>query len=71
LTDHSDIYAPAPEGTIYVCAACGKTSLTQAPTSESTMGWDESCMLNCVLVKEDSIKRGADGRVTHADAVKP
>lgn len=36
----------APEGTIYVCAACGKTA---RDTYNGPRGWDESCMLNAVL----------------------
>lgn len=51
----------APEGQIWVCAACGKTSRTKygflengARTDEkgqcvSSYGWDESCMMNSVL----------------------
>lgn len=38
----------APEGTIFVCAACGKTS---KDTNVFKDGWDESCMLNAVLCK--------------------
>jgi hypothetical protein len=36
----------APPGTIYVCAACGKTA---RDILDGPRGWDESCMLNAVL----------------------
>lgn len=45
----------APEGTIWVCGACGKTSRWQygfdplLSRAEASPGWDESCMLNAVL----------------------
>lgn len=63
----------APEGQIYICAACGKTSPTQYGFDEnnkkvSDYGWDESCMLHAVLVYTDSIMlQGA--RVIKAIAV--
>lgn len=49
---------PAPEGTIYVCAACGKTSNTRSGwysdnTRSSDGRWDESCMLHAVLCYKD------------------
>lgn len=46
-----DVYAPAPDGQIYVCGACGKTSKTLACVPDSS--WDESCMLNAVLCYEE------------------
>ncbi len=66
--------APAPEGQVYVCGACGKTSPTRygfddADRNVADPGWDESCMLNAVLCFAPSIKRSAEGRVTHADPV--
>ena len=40
----------APEGTIYVCGACGKTSEDRfGMVGEHSYGWDESCMMNSVL----------------------
>ncbi len=39
---------PAPEGQVYVCGACGKTSTTRYGL-DAKNGWDESCMLNAVL----------------------
>jgi hypothetical protein len=49
----------APEGTIWVCGACGKTARNSA-TGGVSSGWDESCMLNAVLCKEN---KGPDGWV--------
>ena len=59
----------APVGTVYVCAACGKTSKTAygflsdgTPRGADRMpdgsrvadpGWDESCMLHAILCKAD------------------
>lgn len=45
---------PAPDGQVWVCAACGKTSPTKYGFDADekrvvTNGWDESCMLNSVL----------------------
>lgn len=52
--------ALAPEGQIYVCGACGKTSYTrygfdENDQSQADSGWDESCMLNAVLCYERQI----------------
>jgi hypothetical protein len=51
--DGTDI---APEGYVFVCRACGKTSRSRygfdvAGRSACSYGWDESCMLNCALYK--------------------
>lgn len=41
----------APEGQMYVCAACGKRSKSEYGIDDAIdSGWDESCMLNSVLV---------------------
>lgn len=51
----------APPGAIWVCGACGKTAEDQyGIIGDHSRGWDESCMLNAVLVKENSIKRQGD-----------
>jgi len=39
----------APPGRIWVCGACGKTTLDKYGGDR---GWDESCMLNAVLCHE-------------------
>lgn len=48
---------PAPEGQVWVCGACGKTSRTRYGFDATNVrvaspGWDESCMLNAVLCYE-------------------
>jgi hypothetical protein len=44
----------APEGTIWVCAACGKTSTDEyGLEGKASYGWDESCTLNAVLCHSD------------------
>ena len=40
----------APKGAIWVCAACGKTSVDRYGDPDSL--WDEICMLNAVLCHE-------------------
>lgn len=45
----------APPGTIWVCAACGKTSRDRF---NGPGMWDEACMLNSVLCHEP---RGSNG----------
>lgn len=50
-TSHDE---PAPEGTVYVCAACGKTSPTRSGYDGTGKRvapgrWDSSCFLHAVL----------------------
>ncbi len=64
----------APEGQVYICGACGKTSPTRYGfddnnTNVGDPGWDASCMMNATLCTTDSIRRNEAGRVTHADPV--
>jgi hypothetical protein len=69
--------ALAPEGHIWVCLACGKTSKTRYGFDEknrtvSMRGWDASCVLNSRLIPEDKIvERNQYGRVTRIDAQEP
>lgn len=49
----------APERQIWICGACGKTSKDQY--GDPGTSWDESCMLNSVLVWESSVKRTNGG----------
>lgn len=56
----------APPGHLWVCAACGKTSPNSYGFDENDRnvampGWDESCMLNCVLVAEADIEARSPG----------
>ena len=54
---------PAPDGQVYVCGACGKTSPTRYgfDASNKTVadrGWDSSCAMHAVLcstVKADGV----------------
>ena len=61
----SDIFDMAPEGQIYVCAACGKTSHNRAGFDRSSgrgvaeRHWDESCMLHAVLCYETKNEDGS------------
>lgn len=60
----------APEGAIWICGACGKTSEDRfGMVGEHSAGWDESCMLNAVLVKADSVRRYPGG--IEADPFEP
>lgn len=47
----------APEGNIFVCGACGKTSKSIYGDDPTGWGWDESCMLNAVLCEADSLEK--------------
>lgn len=42
----------APEGKIFMCMACGKKSRDRYGYQKISPGWDESCMLNCILVDD-------------------
>lgn len=58
----------APEGKIWVCTACGKTSDNLYGNGENVMPmWDVSCTLHAVLADKDKVTRGSDGRVTQVD----
>lgn len=59
----------APEGTIWVCAACGKTSSNRVKGRNGEM-WNESCFLHAVLCVTASLTY-RDGRVVDAAAAQP
>ncbi len=42
----------APEGQVFICAACGKRSKDRYGDQKIDHGWDASCMLNSVLCYE-------------------
>lgn len=46
----------APEGYIWVCCVCGKRSRDNYGNDPIDHGWDESCILNCVLAKEADLE---------------
>lgn len=53
----------APEGAIWLCPYCGKTSQRDSYgiEGEHSPGWDESCALNAILVHSE---RHIDSRGT-------
>ncbi len=54
----------APEGQIWVCLCCGKTSDHRyGSTGWCHPGWDESCLLNCALLLKDGLIYNNDKRV--------
>lgn len=64
----------APEGQIYVCGACGKTSMTRYGFDSdekrvADRGWDTSCATWATLCFKDSIERSPEGRIVSARAV--
>lgn len=42
----------APEGMVWVCLACGKTSVNRM---DGKGGWDESCFLNSALYRNEQL----------------
>jgi hypothetical protein len=48
----------APEGQVWVCAACGKRSKDRYGDQAIDRGWDVSCALNSVLCYEQKDERG-------------
>lgn len=48
----------APDGAIWVCGACGKTSKDRYGDALSDRGWDTSCAMNAVLCKAPQSKDG-------------
>ena len=62
-----------PDGYIFVCRACGKTSWSHYGFDADgrnvcSYGWDESCMMNCALYKTDQVLiREGGSRVIHVE----
>ena len=50
----------APEGMVYVCAACGKRSKDRYGDQKIDRLWDASCMMHAVLCYEN--KKDEQGR---------
>jgi hypothetical protein len=46
----------APKGAVWVCQACGRRSKDRYGYKRISSGWDESCMINAVLCKKDSLE---------------
>lgn len=58
----------APEGRLWVCLACGKTSTDRyGDDGEHSAGWDESCMMNSRLFDKSALVYSG-GRVVHVNA---
>ena len=54
MSKRYDFNEAAPEGQVYVCGACGKTSQSRSGFDHdgnrtTSSRWDESCFLNAVL----------------------
>ena len=65
-------YGPiAKKGHIFVCMACGKSSLEMYGGPTASPGWDESCMLNCLQFRKDLLIRGNNGRVVEIKKDNP
>jgi hypothetical protein len=60
----------ADAGEVFVCGACGKRSKDLYGFQKISRGWDESCMLNAVLCREDSLVILECGMVVKAEPVK-
>ena len=59
----------APEGKVFVCMACGKRSQDLFGEQKIDKCWDESCMLNAVMVDVSKL-RIANGRVVEIETDK-
>lgn len=59
----------APEGAVWVCAACGKRA-SHKTDGGVDRGWDVSCFIHAVLCDSRSLELGESGRVVKADAFK-
>ena len=46
----------APEGSVYVCLACGKRSKDKYGDDPINSGWDVSCVLNSEVFKESQLE---------------
>jgi len=59
----------APEGSRWVCGACGKTSRDVYGNKPYSRGWDESCAMNAQLLPDERLMFAADGH--HVLQVRP
>jgi len=55
----------AGEGEVWVCGSCGKRSKDLYGDQTISYGWDESCMINAVLCKEEFLDLSDIGRVVN------
>ncbi len=60
----------ALDGYVWVCAACGKLSRERTGEHpDASCGWDASCFLNAVLVKDIDLVLNKSGLVFSVGAV--
>jgi len=60
----------APEGQVYVCTVCGKFSKDKYGDQKIDPWWDESCMLHCILIYENSVVKDDQGNVISVNFVE-
>ena len=61
----------AGKGLVWVCLACGKVSPhDRYGDKDSDKWWDESCVLNSVLVKKENIIRDEKGHIAEVVEVE-
>jgi len=51
----------APDGKVWVCAACGKMSRDRYGDSAISYGWDESCFLHAFLADRERLTLSQSG----------
>ena len=61
----------APEGWLWVCLACGKTSYDLYGRRALNYGWDESCALNAKVFEKSQLIYGDDGLVKEIRGIDP
>jgi hypothetical protein len=54
MTEEERALKIAPEGQVFICAACGKRSRDIYGDQKIDRGWDESCFMNRVLMDEQT-----------------
>lgn len=57
----------AKDGTVFICAACGKRSQDKYGDQAIDDGWDESCMMHAVLCYDQRDPRTYKWQVVDCD----
>jgi len=53
----------APDGMVWICIACGKISPNDRyGNKDSSPNWDEACIINSILIREENIVKSKDGK---------
>jgi len=52
-----------PEGFVWVCMVCGKRSHDKFGDEPISAGWDESCVLNSSIVKNEHLVLDSNGLI--------